>query len=283
MDTPRIVALLTDFGLSDAYVGTMKGVMLTICPDAQLIDVTHDIQPQNVRQAAYVLLTAYRFFPPGTVFLVVVDPGVGTARAPIALATDWAIFVAPDNGVLSYVLAHEEVRHVARLENPAYLLPQHSQTFHGRDVFCPAAAHLANGVSIEDLGSPVDGLYRLDKPVLVVGAAQIQGEVLHIDHFGNIITSIGHMVWGSAGGLRLKPQFGEDRERSAVRLPATSEIRIGQHTIWGIRPTYGAVAPGEITGLVGSSGQLEIGMNQGDAAQVLQVSLGDRVTLAWDT
>jgi len=277
MNPQPIITLLTDFGLSDAYVGTMKGVMLSSCPHAHLIDLTHDIQPQNIQQAAYVLLTAFRHFPPHTVFLVVVDPGVGTARAPIAVATTDGTYVAPNNGVLSYILPHVRVLHTAVIQNPDYLLPNSSHTFHGRDIFSPAAAHLANGVPVSELGPVVPELIKLPDPVLDINPSRIVGQVLHIDHFGNIITSIGALTWQPAGSLQLSPQFGS---HEPVDLAAsTSRVQIAAKTIHSIRPTYGMVEPGSLVALVGSSGQLEIGINQGHAARALGVKLNDQVTL----
>lgn len=273
-DIPTI-ALLTDFGLSDAYVGTTKGVMRTICPTAHFVDISHAIQPQNVQQAAYVLLTAFRHFPPGTVFLVVVDPGVGTARDPVAVQTDRGIFVAPDNGVLSYVLPHVQVQQTAVLHNPAYRLPTVSRTFHGRDIFSPAAAHLANGVPVSAFG-PASTLKHLPEPRLDITPAHVHGEVLHVDHFGNVITSIGQLTWITAGVLELVPQFGP-RTSPPQALSAACCVTVGGQTLDTIRTTYGAVAPGAVTALVGSSGQLEIGMNQGSAAHALGVSIGDAV------
>ncbi|HEX3051251.1 MAG TPA: SAM-dependent chlorinase/fluorinase [Aggregatilineaceae bacterium] len=277
MNPQPIITLLTDFGLSDAYVGTMKGVILSSCPHVHLIDLTHAIQPQNIRQAAYVLLTAFRHFPPHTVFLVVVDPGVGTERAPIAVSTNYGIYVAPNNGVLSYILPHVQVLHTALIQNPDYLPPSSSHTFHGRDIFSPAAAHLANGVPISELGPAVPELVKLSDPQLDIHPNRIVGQVLHIDHFGNIITSIGILTWQSTGSLQLSPQFGS---HEPVEISAsTSRVRIGTELIHSIRPTYGTVEPGSRVVLVGSSGQLEIGINQGHAARSLDVKLDDPVTL----
>ena len=233
MNEKPVITLLTDFGLSDAYVGTMKGAILSICPGAQLIDLTHTIQPQNVRQAAYVLLTAYRYFPPHTIFLVVVDPGVGTARRPIAVATDHGFYVAPDNGVLSYIQPHVHIQQIVTLENSDYWLPIISQTFHGRDIFGPAAAHLASGVPITDFGPVIPRLVTLPDPRLEITSAAIHGEVLHIDHFGNIITSIGRLMWTGPDTLHLDPQFGYDH---SIMLPPVvdairSTISIGSQTI----------------------------------------------------
>jgi len=282
MTTPPTpcIALLTDFGTSDAYVGTMKGVMLGICPQTPLIDITHTIQPQNVRQAAYVLSTAYRYFPPATVFLVVVDPGVGTAREPIAVQTSHGVFVAPDNGVLSDVLAGVTVERAVVLQNPDYRLPGTSHTFHGRDIFSPAAAHLANGVPIEALGPALDAPIRLPDPVLAIAPPVAQGEVLHIDHFGNVITSIGRLDWLDARTLHLAPQVGPHAAATFTVDATRSTIAIGDHLLNTIRPTYGTVPAGALTALVGSAGQLEIGMNQGDAARALRAALGDHVELS---
>ena len=280
MNQYPIITLLTDFGLSDAYVGTMKGVMLSICPDARLIDLTHAIQPQNVRQAAYVLLTAFRHFPPHTVFLVVIDPGVGTARDPIAVTTDHGAFVAPNNGVLSYVLPHVQVLHSAVLQNPDYRLPVVSQTFHGRDVFAPAAAHLAKQVAVTAFGPPPAELVALPDPCLTITPSQILGEVLHIDHFGNIVTSIGRLAWTGADTLHLEPQFGRDHNLLPPLLDVTRcTVTLGDQTIPAIHKTYCDVPPGTLTALIGSSGQLEIGVNQGSAAERLAASLGDPVAV----
>ncbi len=281
MITPPIIALLTDFGLSDAYVGTMKGVMLALCPAARLVDLTHDVQPQNVRQAAYLLATAYAYFPADTVFLVVVDPGVGTARVPVAVETSHGRYVAPDNGVLSYVLAETGGGRAYALENPAYRLAETSQTFHGRDLFAPAAARLAAGVPGSAFGPALDTLVALPAPRLKIASAQLDGEVLHIDRFGNLITSIGRLAWDGPELLRFAPRFGVQASAPETLRAAACQVRIGERTIGPIRPTYGAVPPGARTALIGSAGQLEIGVNQGHAASVLGAAIGDPVTLVW--
>ncbi len=284
MNPPPIIALLTDFGLSDAYVGTMKGVILSICPAARLVDFTHAVEPQNIHQAAYLLLTAFRYFPPQTVFVAVVDPGVGTEREAVAVATDHGQYVGPDNGVFSFVLAQVAVRHAVFVRNRDYCLQGAlSATFHGRDIFAPAAAHLASGVPIEQLGPPASRLVRLNDPALEITAAQVRGEVLHIDHFGNIITSIGHLTWRTPHTLRLDPRFGPDRLQPRDLHVAACRVCLGVQTICAIHPTYGAVPPGTLVALVGSSGQLEIGINRGHAARVLGVSTGDPVLLLADS
>jgi len=280
--TPNpIITLLTDFGLVDAYVGTMKGVMLSICPTARLVDLTHHVAPQDVRGAAYLLWTSFRHFPPDTVFLVVVDPGVGTAREPVAVETAHGTYVAPNNGVLSFVLPHVEVRHAVTLEDPRYRLPGVSQTFHGRDIFAPAAAHLAAGVPITELGPTVPELIKLEPPRLVVGEREIEGEVISIDHFGNVITSIGHLAWED-DTLTLTPVFGEQDSEAVSFLARPCRVEIAGQTLDGVLPTYGAAAPGDLLALVGSAGQLELGVNQGSAAARLQAQIGDPVRLIFE-
>lgn len=279
MNPSPTITLLTDFGLQDAYVGVMKGVLLRLCPRARLADLTHDIAPQNVRQAAYTLWSAYRYFPPNTVFLVVVDPGVGTPRAPIAVATSHGHFVAPDNGVLSYTLRELEVHHVACLDNATYHLQPTSRTFHGRDIFSPAAAYLACGVPLTELGTPQTDWQQLAPPILHAEGALLRGEVLHIDHFGNVITSLGRMDWVDMHTLRLTPAFGVKTAPSLGFSAQRCTVTVGGHALHGVQSTYGAVPVGTLAALVGSSGMLEIGVNQGNAAQRLGVTLGDEVTL----
>jgi S-adenosylmethionine hydrolase len=187
-----VIALLTDFGLGDGDVGVMKGVIAGIHPDAQIIDITHDVAPQNVPSAAWILAASYRYFPRGTAFVCVVDPGVGSSRGAIAVhANDW-YFVGPDNGLFSYIYAEQGVESVVALTNHAYHLPQVSSTFHGRDIFAPTGAYLARGVALEELGPLLDPttLVRLDITALVRHGSQIEGRIVHVDNFGNLITCI---------------------------------------------------------------------------------------------
>ncbi len=186
-----IVTLLTDFGLEDEYVGVMKGVILSIAPQVRLVDLTHSVPPQDVRRAALILMNAAPYFPPDTVHLAVVDPGVGTERRPIAVRTGRGTFVGPDNGLFSFVLAEMETWTAVELREPAYRLPLVSTTFHGRDIFAPAAAHLASGVPVEALGPVVNNLATLPLPRLEIGESSLEGEILYADRFGNLVTSIG--------------------------------------------------------------------------------------------
>jgi S-adenosyl-L-methionine hydrolase (adenosine-forming) len=272
------IALLTDFGTEDIYVGVMKGVIRGICPQARLLDITHAIEPQHVRRAAFALLNAYRYFPAGTVFLVVVDPGVGGPRMPVAVRAGDYFFVAPDNGILSYALATLESSKVAALSNPAYQLRQVSNTFHGRDIFAPAAAHLANGVALEVLGEMYDRLVQLPTPAFSVEGRRVTGEVLDIDRFGNVITSIGHLRRVTPERLTLKPVFGQGAPSVPVRA-TDAVVTVHNHVLRSICSTYGEVPRGELLALVGSNSYLELASNQGNAAQRLDVEIGDRVEL----
>jgi S-adenosylmethionine hydrolase len=254
-----IITLLTDFGNQDSYVGVMKGVIAQIAPTAILIDLTHAIPPQDILAARFNLLNSYRYFPDGTVHLVVVDPGVGTERRAIAIQLDQGYLVAPDNGVLSGVLEDLGNFKAVTLENRQYWrTPQASHTFHGRDIFAPVAAHLANGVALEQLGPPLppDDLTPLPLPPWRRSQTGITGTLQYIDHFGNLVTNIpGHQ-----------------------HPPAPWAVILNQHSIPG-KLTYGEVEPGTLLSLVGSHGWVEIAVNGGSAAQQLQAQVGDEVRL----
>lgn len=289
MDKIRLVTLTTDFGTADGYVGAMKGVILGIAPNARLVDISHEIAPQDVRQAAYVLYTAAPFFPRHTVHLVVVDPGVGGARRPIAMRTPVGSFVGPDNGVFSYVMACEPAEALVELVDPRYRLPHVSHTFHGRDVFAPAAAHLVAGVPIAALGPPVCDPVTFPPPCLEVAPRTVTGEVLHVDRFGNVTTSIGRLVWGG-DRLSLEPALRRagDREQEAgegggwVCFEA-GEAMVGVcgQEIAGVYRAYTEAGPGETLALVGSGGHLEIAVREGSAGRRLGVCPGDPVVLRW--
>lgn len=249
-----LITLLTDFGQSDSYVGTMKGVILGICPEAALVDLSHEIRPQAVRQAAYLLSTAAPYFPPGTVHLAVVDPGVGGARRPIAVQTERATYVAPDNGLLSLALAADPARLAVHLSESRYHLPQISATFHGRDIFAPAAAHLASGVDPYQMGDAIalPELVQLAarEPVRQLDGSWL-GEVLHVDHFGNLVTSF----QGSEIGARWS-------------------VGLAEELIADLDHTFSDAEPGELVAFVGSSGYLEIAEREGSAAARLGVGVG---------
>jgi S-adenosylmethionine hydrolase len=275
---PSTIALLTDFGTSDAYVGVMKAVMKRINPDLDFIDITHEIQAQNVRQAAFVLLNSYRFFAPGTIFLVVVDPGVGGTRRPIAANVGDYTFVAPDNGILSYVLGDFSSPTVVELTNLMYQMSAVSYTFHGRDIFAPAAAHLAAGIPIQNFGAPVDRLYKQLLPVLRTSETEITGNVLHSDRFGNVVTSIGELKWIENHHLLLSPRFGA-RDASRIINPTTAIVRVKNIHVGSIRRTYNDAGRSEMLSLVDSNDFLEIAINQGNAAKQHTFAPGDPVVI----
>ena len=186
-----IVALLTDFGVSDGYVGIMKGVILGIAPETALVDISHDIPPQGIRAGAFVLKAASPYFPPGTIFVAVVDPGVGSERRIIAVRTPRAFYVGPDNGVLSWALQREDVQETINVTESGYWLPDVSRTFHGRDIFAPVAAHLAAGLPISRLGERIEDPVILPLPAPHLESDQVvRGEVIYVDRFGNLITDI---------------------------------------------------------------------------------------------
>ncbi len=276
----KVIALLTDFGLGDIYVGMMKAAIVNICPSAQIIDITHAIQPQNVREAAFALMNSYHYFPAGTAFCVVVDPGVGSDRLPIAVKSRQFHFVGPDNGVLSYALAHLGADYEAvKLERPDFQADAISHTFHGRDIFAPAAAYLSQDSEVFGaMGGRLDGIVSLPLPELSYARQRLIGEVMHIDHFGNIITSIGAFHWLHEQALKLTAVMSQDIP--PLELAASeANITIHSHTVHGISHAYHEVAPGEILAQIDSNGFLEIGANRDDAADRLDAQLGDKVML----
>jgi S-adenosylmethionine hydrolase len=270
-NSPRVITLTTDFGTSDAYVGVMKGVILGINPNVQVVDITHAVPPQDIHEAAFLIHSAYRYFPKGTIHVIVVDPGVGSDRQAIICQTDHAFFVCPDNGILSYLLPEiendeEQLWHVVAIQNRAYYLPEVSQTFHGRDIFAPVAAHLSLGVLIGDIGPPVQNLVRFPMPRLTISDDKLTGEIIKIDSFGNVITSISESLLTRLGS---KP---------TQRTPVY-EVTVGNITLKCLNRTYAESEIGAPLAIIGSSGMLEIAVNGGSAAQVLGLKHGDTVTI----
>lgn len=256
----RIITLTTDFGWSDGFVGTMKGVILSINPDATIVDITHDVAPQNIEQGTFLFAASVKYFPANAIHVVVVDPGVGSARRPIVLQVGETVFVAPDNGVLSLAVRDAPVRAV-HLNKREYWLPRVSHTFHGRDVFAPSAAHLSLGVPLEALGEPIDDWVRL-APALPARRADgaIIGRVMHFDRFGNIVTNIGEEMLVCM-----------DRAHIAVNIAG--------RTLRGVEQTYADAALGELIALIGSSWALEVAARDGNAARELGVRIGDEVVV----
>jgi S-adenosylmethionine hydrolase len=258
---PTAITLITDFGLADGHVGAMKGVMHGIAPSTPLIDISHDVPPQDIRHGAFVLMTAYPFWPSGTVHLIVVDPGVGTQRRPVAVETAGSLFVAPDNGVLSYVLQREPVTRAVQLTNPAYWHHPVSHVFHGRDIFSPAAAHLARGVSIALLGEPVTPESLETFPVLkpVIHAdGHLVAHIQHVDRFGNCTTDLPEAELSRSGAWHIDVQG---------------------RVLDAIHRTFGDVPEGELLAFVDSTGFLAIGLRNGSAAQAVPLKVGDTLDL----
>lgn len=263
--TRPVVALMTDFGLGDGDVGVMKGVIAGIAPEANIIDMTHEIAPQHVASAAWILSIGYKYFPKGTVFVCVIDPGVGSSRGALAVhAGDW-FFVGPDNGLFSYVYAEQPVHGAVRLENPAYQLPQVSSTFHGRDIFAPAGAYLARGVALDELGPEVDAstLQWIDITPPERKKNYIDAGILHIDHFGNILTTI---------PLSLVPDL-FDLASVSVEFP-------GKRTaVTQRRRFFAEDADDGVPFIYGdSSGYVGIAVRNGSAARTLGLSAGATMT-----
>ena len=249
----RLIALLTDFGSRDPFVAVMKGVMLGINPDLQFIDISHEIAPQRIREAAVVLSVAFPYFPPQTIFLVVVDPGVGGGRRPIVVETAEHLFVAPDNGVLGAVLSQAGVRQVIHATESTYFRQPISRTFHGRDVFAPLAAWLSCGVTAPNAGVPIEDYVRLElsRPRQLSDNA-LEGEVIYRDRFGNLITNIAESY---IAGLWGPPDWG--------RIQAQVETSV----IDGLDAYYAQRAPGTLGLIINSWGLCEIFVNGGNAAQ----------------
>jgi hypothetical protein len=257
----RIITLLTDFGSRDAFVGAMKGVILGIAPEVCLVDLTHDIPPQDILAGALVLRSAVPYLPAGSVHVAVVDPGVGSTRRAILVETDGGLLVGPDNGVLALAATRLERRCVRALENEAWFRHPVSSTFHGRDVFAPVAAHLARGEDPAAVGPSVDGMVELPLPPVHASEERIDGEVIYVDAFGNLMTNI------DAAAL--------------ARFPAAQlSVTIRGTLVTGLAMAYAAVPAGAAVALVNSWGVLEIAVRNGDAARLLAVGRGTPVTVA---
>ncbi|MSO83184.1 MAG: hypothetical protein EXQ53_07800 [Acidobacteria bacterium] len=256
-----VIALLTDFGTRDHYVGAMKGVALGICPDATLVDITHDIPPHDALAGALELAASYRYFPAGTIFLVVVDPEVGSTRRSIAAEAGGCRFVAPDNGVLTLAFAETPPKRVVELTERRYAGPTVSRTFEGRDRFAPAAAWLAKGVDLSGLGGPLTSWRTLAVPVPAVAEGRIVGEVLRVDRFGNLVTNVDRQIFDrcvGGGGI---------------------EIVAGTAAVGAVVATYADAEPGAVCALFGSSDHLEVAVNGGSAAERLGLTRGARIAI----
>ncbi len=267
-----IITLTTDFGLDDPFVGIMKGVILKIAPEARLIDITHNIEPQNIAQAALVLESSYSYFPQGTVHMLVVDPGVGGNRRPLAVNSRGHYFVAPDNGILSPVLDKEA--QCFELTEKKFFLESISNTFHGRDVFAPSAAWIAQGKDLSDLGGKISDPQTLDVPQPIIEGKTIRGQIIYIDRFGNLTTNIGVDLLQKHLGPNQKPV-----------------VHIGGKKITGLCASYSensensenSEAPeGQASALVNSWNRLEIFIREDNAAEKLRLRVGDAVSVDAD-
>jgi S-adenosylmethionine hydrolase len=257
--TKPTIALLTDFGTRDHYAGVLKGVVLSICPDATIVDLSHDLPAHDIPFAALELAATYKYFPAGTIFLAVVDPGVGTTRRGLAAeAGDWK-FVAPDNGVLTEVFHELAPKKVVELTERKYARPTVSRTFEGRDRFAPAAAWLAKGIQLPALGRPVSDYHVLALPRPKLEDGVLSGEVVRIDRFGNVVTNL-------------------DR-KTCEKFGPGLQVTVGGRTVARIVSTYSEIATGELGALFGSTDHLEFAAHAASAAEVLGVHVGDGVAV----
>lgn len=256
----NVITLTTDFGLKDYYVGAMKAAILNVAPEVRMVDISHDIPPQDIMAGSWILKNSAMLFPAGTVHTVVVDPGVGTDRHPIALQIEDQYFVGPDNGIFS-LLTEEMDFEAVKLNNEQYWRADPSNTFHGRDIFAPVAAHLSKGVGLEELGDPLDDLVTYRWTVPIADKDGLEGMVIHIDKFGNLVTNI--------TATQMEEVIGDK----------SVKIYVGNTILDEIVPTFGAVTEGEPAAYIGSSGMLEIGINKGNAEEMLGVQKGAQISL----
>jgi S-adenosylmethionine hydrolase len=257
----KIITLTTDFGLKDPYAVAMKAAILGISPGVVIVDITHDVEKFNVRAGAFFLGSVAPYFPEGTVHVAVVDPSVGTRRRPIAIETKHGFFVGPDNGILILAAETQGIKHIYELTSRRFMLSSISSTFHGRDIFAPAAAHLVNGTAIEEFGLQLTNVVRPDFTKVVRNKNFLTGEVLHVDDFGNIITNI---------HAKDIAEFREDM--LLVELPNHKvQVKVSR--------AYADSKPQEPLALIGSHNYLEIALNQGSAAAKFESKAGDKITL----
>ncbi|MDE1888772.1 MAG: SAM-dependent chlorinase/fluorinase [Planctomycetota bacterium] len=293
MRRQRSITLLTDFGYQDAYAGIMKGIIAEINPLANIIDICHNVPPQDIFNGAYLLYTAYKYFPKDTIHVAIVDPGVGSKRDIVCMKTKDYFFLVPNNGILSFIVQEEKPKGIFRVTNNKYFLPTTSNTFHGRDIFAPIAAHLSLGVKPQLLGIKISQLTLLDIPKPTSKKTGIlEGQIIYIDRFGNLITNIKreHLAQYSLNQTQNKDQWSEDRSQTSDTLKKTSkkkiplpcntiETTIGKKKIRGLSKTYTDAKPGEPLVLFGSAGFLEVSVNQGNAQKYFRVNNGNKIII----
>lgn len=259
-----IITLLTDFGEDSFFPAAMKGIILGICPEAQIVDITHAVPEHDIAAGSYAMYATYRNFPAGTIHVGVVDPGVGSGRSIVAVQMEGYVLLTPDNGLLSFLLKNVTPERIFGVENRELWAGSVSPTFHGRDIFAPVAAHLACGTPLEKVGPERNALVRLDIRSARRTDTGIVGEVVSIDRFGNLVTNIGESMLP-----------GSDEARAALA------VKVSGHAIQGVRRTYADVGLGELVAYVGSSGLVEIGRNRGSARDVLGAGVGHPVTIVF--
>jgi len=258
-----VITLITDFGDESGYAGIMKGVILTINPNCQIIDITHQISPQGIEEAAFLLHSAYSYFPKYSIHVVVVDPGVGSERKPILIETDRYWFVGPDNGVFSFVFSMKGFNKVWAITNKRYFLPEVSFTFHGRDIFAPIAAHLSLGVPAEELGKELRRFVTLKDLEPRISAGMIKAKVIYIDHFGNLVCNVSQDLF------------------TKVVAGKSFRIAVGRKTIQKLSLSYADAEDGEILALFGSSRWLEISLKDGNCQRALNVKRGAEIDICF--
>lgn len=256
----QIITFTTDFGTKDGYVGAVKGVIKRINPQVEIVDVTHDIEPFDILSGAFVLNHFYRYFPKNTIHLVVVDPGVGSKRQPLLIRIEDFFFVGPDNGIFSLIYQNERITEMIVLSNKKYFLAELSSTFHARDIFAPVAGYLSLGIDVKEFGSTAKECRRLLFPQPSATRKSIMGEIIHIDNFGNLITNIGAKL---------------------VENKTMAKIIVGKREISRLAQSYFDILKREVGAVIGSSGFLEIAINQGDASKVLKSKIGSPVKVVF--
>lgn len=256
----RIITLTTDFGTKDGYVGAVKGVIKRINSDVEIVDITHEIEPFDILGAAFVLNNFYKFLPPETIHLVVVDPGVGGKRQPLLIKSEDFYFVGPDNGVFSFLYENEQITEMIVLTNKKYFLTKVSSTFNARDVFAPVSAYLSLGLDVKEFGNDAKGCLKLKVPQVKLTKKSLMGEIIHIDSFGNLITNV---------------------ETKVLESKTITRIAVGKNKIKRIAQSYFDIPEGKVGAVVGSSGFLEIAMNKGNAQKVTTGIIGNSVTVTF--
>jgi len=269
------IVIMTDFGITDPFVGIMKGVLSNIARENAVIDLTHEIPPGDIQRGAVTLWQSVSFFPRGSIFLAVVDPGVGTLRRPVVLKTQEKFFVGPDNGLFTFLLG--KTHQAWEIQNSEITLPNPGRTFHGRDIFAPAAGHLARGVPGSEFGESISDLKLISMPKLespIFG--EIDGQILHADRFGNLLTNLG-IFTPSTNGYKFKPWIGDIRETIVDLENSTLYLSSEEKLPWA--STFGDIPKSECAFILGSSGLLEIVSNQQKASELLQIKGGEFVKL----